>query len=103
MNDKYNAFEDGEVLGAVGVHESADDTNADHQERLVPVYALAWGPSRGEEFHATYQLDNGILPVLHRIFRVVDGSHGQDDDRGRVCLSGGKSVDISQLSMSAYA
>jgi hypothetical protein len=27
-----------------------------------------------------------VLPVLHRILRVVDGGHGKDDDRRGICL-----------------
>lgn len=32
VHDQDDAFEDGEVFGSVGVHEGADDADADHQE-----------------------------------------------------------------------
>jgi hypothetical protein len=42
VHDQDNALEDGEVFGAVGVHEGADDADADHEEGLVPASMLAW-------------------------------------------------------------
>lgn len=30
------------MFGSVGVHQSADDTDADHEKGLVPVYVLVW-------------------------------------------------------------
>jgi hypothetical protein len=42
VHDQDNALEDGEVFGAVGVHEGADDADADHEEGLVPASALVW-------------------------------------------------------------
>lgn len=39
---QHDAFEDREVFGAVGVHEGADDADADHQEGLVPAGVLVW-------------------------------------------------------------
>lgn len=36
MHDQDDALEDREVFGAVGVHEGADDADADHEEGLVP-------------------------------------------------------------------
>jgi len=41
VHDQDDAFEDREVFGSVGVHQSADDADADHQERLVPGCMLA--------------------------------------------------------------
>ena len=41
VHDQDDALEDGEVFGAVGVHEGADDAYADHEEGLVPGSMLA--------------------------------------------------------------
>jgi hypothetical protein len=42
VHDQDDALEDGEVFGTVGVHEGADDADADHEEGLVPASMLVW-------------------------------------------------------------
>lgn len=97
MDNKDNSLENGQPLGSVGIHQSAYDTNSNHEQRLVPVLLLVGGMvdrDHGKDDHCTAISGSGdeCLPLFYRQYlrggNEAPGYVRQVRQASRQCMTG---------------